>query len=124
MISSLLLTGLFGIILVWSGSGIGLALVAACIGLFIFAVGAIIQAAAMDVTPEWAGGTTISILSLSSALFTIPSPMIAGWLSDRYGTPSVFPFSGSLIILSALLLMFLHIDGKNAAADMENWQCK
>ena len=107
LIPSLLLMGFFEIILVWSGSGLGLALVASCIGLFIYALGAIMQAAIMDVAPEEAGATTIAILFSCSALFTIPSPTIAGWLSDTYGTPSVFLYSGGLVLLSALLLMFL-----------------
>ncbi|MFC1885890.1 MFS transporter [Thermodesulfobacteriota bacterium] len=112
LIPSLLLMSFFEIILVWAGSGVGLILVALCIGLFIYALGAIIQAAVMDVAPEEAGATTIAILFGSSALFTIPSPTIAGWLSEGYGTPFVFIYSGGLVLLSALLLMFLPIDQK------------
>jgi MFS family permease len=97
----------FEIVLVWVGSGIGLLFTALCIGLFIYALGAIIQAALMDVAPEKAGASTIAILFGSSALFSIPSPTIAGWLSDTYGTPSVFLYSGGLVLISALLLMFL-----------------
>ena len=104
----------------WAGSGVGLILVAVCIGLFIYALGAIIQAAAMDVVPEEAGATTIALLFGISALFTIPSPTIAGWLSDTYGTTSVFLYSGGLVILSALLLMILPIDKKKDAQDTED----
>ena len=109
---SLVLLGCFVIILVWSGSGVGLALAVVCIGLFIYSVGAVIHAAAMDVTPEEAGATTIALLFGSSALFTIPSPTIAGWLSDTFGTPIVFLYSGGLILLSALLLILLPTDRK------------
>ena len=120
LIPSLVLMGLFEIILVWSGSGFGLALVALCIGLFIYALGAVMQAAVMDVAPEEAGATTIAILFGCSALFTIPSPIIAGWLSDTYGTPSVFLYGGGLVLLSALLLIFLPIDQKKTARDTED----
>jgi FSR family fosmidomycin resistance protein-like MFS transporter len=112
MIPSLVLMGFFEITLVWAGSGVGLALVAICIGFFIYAVNAIIQAAAMDATPEEAGATTIALLFGSSALFTIPSPTIAGWLSDTFGTPSVFLYSGGLVLLSAIILLFLPMDQK------------
>jgi MFS family permease len=115
LIPSLVLMGLFEIILVWAGSGVGLALVAVCIGLFIYAVGAVVQAAAMDVAPEEAGATMIALLFGSAALFTIPSPTIAGWLSDTYGTPTVFLYSGGLVLLSAFFLLFLPMDGKHAA---------
>jgi len=120
LIPSLVLMSFFEIVLVWSGSGAGLILVALCIGLFIYALGAIMQAAIMDVAPEEAGATTIAILFGSSALFTIPSPTIAGWLSDTYGTPFVFLYSGGLVLLSALLLMFLPIDQKRIARDTED----
>jgi len=114
MIPSLALMGFFDIILVWAGSGIGLASVAICIGLFIYAVNAVIQAAAMDVAPEEAGATTIALIFGSSSLFTIPSPTIAGWLSETYGTPSVFLYSGGLVLLSAFIMMFLPMDRKDA----------
>lgn len=112
LIPSLILIGFFEIILVWSGSGIGLALVAICIGLFIYSLGAVIHAAAMDVAPQEAGATTIALLFGSANLFKIPSPMMAGWLSDNFGRPSVFLYCGGLVLLSALLLMFLPIDRK------------
>jgi MFS family permease len=112
LVPSLLLLGSFEILLVWSGSGIVLVLVAICIGLFIYALGAVMQAATMDIVPEAAGATTIGILFGISALFTIPSPTIAGWLSDTYRTSSVFIYSGVLVLLSTLVLIFLPIDGK------------
>ncbi len=110
IVPSLVLMGAFDIILVWSGSGMGLALVAICIGLFIYAIGAIFQAAAMDIAPAEAGGTTIALLFGTSAMFTIPSPTIAGWLSQTYGMPWVFIYSGGLVLLSAFILMFLPMD--------------
>ena len=119
MIPSLILMGVFEIMLVWAGAGVGLALVAATIGLFIYAIGAVIQAAAMDVAPEEAGATTIALLFGTQALFTIPSPTIAGWLSESYGTPSVFIFSGVLVLISAVIMMFLPIDRKKPAEDKE-----
>jgi MFS family permease len=120
MIPSLVLMGLFEILLVWAGTGVGLVLVAACIGLFIYAIGAVIQAAAMDVAPEEAGATTIALLFGTQALFTIPSPTIAGWFSGTYGTPSVFLYSGGLVLLSAIIMIFLPIDRKMPAENMED----
>ena len=120
LLPSLMLLGSFEILLVWSGSGVGLALVAICIGLFIYALGAVMQAAAMDVVPEEAGATAIALLFGISSLFTIPSATIAGWLSGTYGTPSVFIYSGLLVLLSAPVLIFLPIDGKKDAVDRED----
>jgi MFS family permease len=118
LVPSLVLMSLLEVILVWSGAGFGLILVALGIGLFIYALGAILQAALMDEAPEEAGATTIAFLFGSQALFTIPSPTIAGWLSDTYGTPSVFFYSGGLVFLSALLLVLLPMDRSRAGRDI------
>lgn len=115
IIPSMVLMGVFEILLVWSGAGIGLALIAICVGLFIYAIGAIIQAAVMDIAPVKTGATTIALLFGTSAMFSIPSPTIAGWLSDAYGTPYVFLFSGGLVLFAALIFMFLPMDRKSSS---------
>ncbi len=107
LVPSSLLLGLFLILLIWSGSGFGLAAVAVCIGLFVYAESAVMQAAAMDVTPAHTGGTTVALLMGSSALFMIPSPTIAGLLSENFGIPSVFLYSGALMLVTSALLMLL-----------------
>ena len=113
LIPSIMLLGLLVFLLVWSGSGAGLALVAVCIGLFIYAIGAIMQAAAMDATPARTGGTTIALLMGSSALFMIPSPTIAGWISESFGTPFVFFYSGAMLVAAAFILFLLPGDKKS-----------
>jgi MFS family permease len=117
LVPSLVLMGAFDILLVWAGTGVGLMLVAVCIGLFIYSIGAVIQAAAMDVTPEQTGAMTIGLLFGSSFLFTTPSPTIAGALASAFGTPSVFLYSGSLILLSAVIVSFLPIRGARRASE-------
>ena len=109
IVPSLILMGIFEILLVWSGAGVLLIFVSIAIGLFIYSVGAVIQAAALDATPEHTGAMTIALLFGSSSLFGIPSPTIAGWLSQEYGTASVFLYSGALIIVSAIIVVFIPI---------------
>jgi MFS family permease len=106
--------GIFVILIIWSGAGIGLAMVAVCVGLFIYAIGAILQAAAMDATPAQTGGTTIALLMGSSALFMIPSPTIAGLISESFGTSTVFLYSGALLVISSLILLLLPKDRKKS----------
>ena len=115
LIPSITLLGVFTFLLAVSGGGAWLALVAICVGLFIYAVGAIMQAASMDVTPARTGGTTIALIMGSSALFMIPSPTIAGWISESFGTPTVFIYSGSMFVLSAIVLLLLPKDHKKPA---------
>ena len=117
IIPSMMLLGLFQILIVWSGSGAGLVLAALCTGLFIYSVSILAQAAAMDATPPGAGGATIALLMGSAALFQIPSPTIAGALSERYGTPSVFLYSGALVLASTLVLLFLPKDSLKVSSE-------
>jgi MFS family permease len=120
LVPSIVLLGLFVTLLIWAGAGLGLALVAICVGLFIYAVGAIMQAAAMDATPARTGGTTIALLMGSSSLFMIPSPTIAGWISQSFGTPSVFLYSGALLVVSALVLLLLPKGRTSSAEGVES----
>jgi len=109
LVPSMFLLGSLEILLVWAGAGAGLVLVVFCIGLFIYSLGAIIQAAAMDYTAERTGAMTIGFLLVGSFVFAAPSPTIAGALASTYGTPSVFLYSGALVLLSSVIIMFLPI---------------
>jgi predicted MFS family arabinose efflux permease len=104
IVPSIFVLGLSTGALVWAGGETGLLLTAIAIGLFIYSVGAIVQAAAMDVTDERAGATTIGLLFASSSLFGIPSPVIAGAISTAFGTKSVFLYSGAMMVLAALIM--------------------
>ncbi len=107
IVPSLLLLGLFTVALFWARDELSLLLVAVGIGLFIYSVGAIVQAAAMDATDESTGAMTISLLFAAGSLFTIPSPVIAGALSTEYGTVSVFLYSGTMILIAGAIMLFL-----------------
>ncbi len=102
IVPSVLLLGTFMAMLRWAGDGIWLLLVSIGIGLFIYSIGAILQAAALESTDERTGALTISMLFASSSLFGIPAPMVAGALSSAYGTTAVFLYSGVLIICAGL----------------------
>ena len=115
IVPSLLVMGFFEIMLVWSGVGVWLVLVAMGIGLFIYSIGAIIQAAAMDATPEQTGAMTIAFLFGTSSLFAIPSAIIAGLLSENFGTPKVFLYSGVMVIISAMIMMLLPLGRRGPA---------
>ncbi len=102
IVPSVVLLGLFMMALRWATSGIWLLLVSIGIGLFIYSIGAILQAAAVEVTDERTGALIISMLFFSSSLFGIPAPMIAGAISGAYGTTAVFLYSGIMIVFAGL----------------------
>ncbi len=105
IVPSMVLLGTFTALLNWVGTGMGLIAVVVGIGLFVYALGAIIQAAAMDAPDEKTGAMTIGLLFASSAVFGIPSPVIAGTLSTAYGTTSVVFLYGGLAIIAAAGIM-------------------
>ena len=116
VVPALFLLGGFTSLLVWAGAGVGLLLVAACIGLFIYSKNAVIQAAAMDATDERTGAMTIGLVFASAFLFSTPAPTIAGALSNAYGTPSVFLYSGALMVLSAFIAWLLPMERPRRSA--------
>ncbi len=107
LIPSTFLLGSLVTLLAFAGEGVWLVVVVFCIGLFIYSVGAVFQAAVMDSTSERTGAMTIGLLFGSSFVFATPSPTIAGAIAGVYGTPSVFLYSGALILLSTVIIMFL-----------------
>jgi FSR family fosmidomycin resistance protein-like MFS transporter len=101
IVPSVMLLGLFMMSLRWAGSGPWLLVVSIGIGLFIYSIGAILQAAAMEATDEKTGALTVSMLFASSSLFGIPAPTIAGTISAAHGTTAVFLYSGVMIVIAA-----------------------
>lgn len=105
IVPSVLMLGLFMVSLRWAGDTMWLLASCIGIGLFIYSIGAILQAAAMEATDEKTGALVISMLFASSALFGIPAPMMAGFISSNWGTVSVFVYSGILIIFAGLFFL-------------------
>jgi MFS transporter, FSR family, fosmidomycin resistance protein len=107
IVPSAFLLGVFMMALKIAVPGVSLLLVAIGVGLFVYSLGAIIQAAAMDVTGEDTRAMTISMLFASSSLIGIPAPIIAGFISQSWGTSSVFLYSGIMVSLASLVMIFL-----------------
>ncbi len=107
IVPSLVMLGVFISMLAWVGPGIGLIAVVLCIGLFAYSLGAIFQAASIDVTDEKTGAMTIALLFASSGLFGLFSPIIAGVISSTYGIRSVFIYGAAMMVLAALIVLVL-----------------
>jgi len=109
LLPSLALLGASSLLLAWAEPGIALATVVIAVGLFIYAISSVFQAAAMDVTRVETGATTIGFLTGTGFLLVTLSPIIAGVLATRFGNPAVFLYSGSLALSSALILLPIHL---------------
>jgi MFS family permease len=101
------LLGLFNMVLVIAGAGPGLVLTLLCIGIFVYALGAVVLAAAMDISGKTVGATTVGLLFGGNFVFGFISPLIAGQLRDSFGTMAVFWYSGAAVIASALIILLL-----------------
>jgi MFS-type transporter involved in bile tolerance (Atg22 family) len=90
-----------------AGAGIQLGLVISAIGLFFYGTGNIGTAAVMDVSAAGVQGTTMSVMSVFRQIFTIPSPIIAGFIVTRFGRGASFYYAAALLLVGALVLLSL-----------------
>ena len=79
------------------------------LGLFFYALATVTQATVMDVASAKIQSSTMGIVGIFSQFLTLPSPVIAGVLVTRYGTPSSFIYAGVLTLTAALLLAVIHV---------------
>mgnify|MGYP001614137167 CR=1 FL=1 len=89
----------------FAAPGWQLAAVLAAMGLFLYSLQAIVVAAAMDMTGEKAGATTVALMFTGNRLAAAISPIIAGLIVDAtHANTSAFYFSAGTMFLSSLLL--------------------
>ena len=81
-------------------------------GAFSYSVHAIYIAAAIDVSGGEVQATVVSIIYGASFLGTF-SPVLGGMISDSYGIPIAFLFSGSLVLLSAVTLFWVKMPNRS-----------
>ena len=107
LVPALGVLGLLTLALIWVGdSRVGIGIVVAGIGVFLYALQALLLAAAMDHAGS-ASGMTVALMFGGTFLLTAPSPLVGGALVDAFGIQAVFLYSGVLILLAALLVVFL-----------------
>ena len=83
--------------------GGGFVVIMALLGLFIYSLQGIIVASAMEATDRALAATTPGFLLSGNQAFSFLTPVIAGFLADHLGMPSVFYFVGGLVLMSGFL---------------------
>ena len=109
LLPSLLVFGLLYLALAVAAPGVQLFLVIGARGLFFYALATVTQATVMDVASSKVQSSTMGIVGIFSQFLTLPSPLIAGFLVTKYGTPSSFIYAGALTLAAALLLAVVPI---------------
>ena len=76
----------------------------AVLGFFLFSLQPVVLAWMMDVAPPQLGGTTVSSLFGIQALFAGFSPVICGFIADRFGILSAFYFLAATVFVANILV--------------------
>ena len=118
-----LIPGMLGLavltaLLVPFGTGIGLIIVIALLGIFLFSDQPILTAGALDVIGEGVVASTLGVFSFSRFALAAASPLIAGYLFDSRGVESTFFYIAGLYVLATLILMLVPMASpRHSAAD-------
>jgi MFS family permease len=79
--------------------------VLALLGFFLYAIRPVIWAWVLDIGPKDLGGTTVSVFSGSQSLFSSMSPVLCGFIADRWGILSAFYFLAGTIMLANFIVL-------------------
>lgn len=89
--------------------GITLGIVVTLIGLFFYTLTNVTAAAIVDVAGSRIQATSLGITFLSNSMFTLPGPVIGGYLVEHYGMGSVFYLCGALLLAAAVVVTPLRL---------------
>ena len=109
LLPSLVLFGLLYMALAGAASGVQLGLAVGALGVFFYALSTVTTATVMDVASARAQAATMGATSFLGQIFTIPAPIIAGFIVEGLGIKAVFIFAGIATLLSALLLAVIRV---------------
>lgn len=83
----------------------------AFLGFFLYAVRPVIWAWVLDLTPKELGGSAVSFFSGSQSLLSSLSPVICGFIADRWGILAAFYFLAATVFVANLIVLTIH-EGK------------
>ena len=109
LLPALTLYGLLYLALAVASPGIQLVVVIASLGLFFYALANVTQATVMDVASDRIQSSTMGITNIFTQFLSLPAPIFAGFLVTRYGIKAAFLYAGVVVLMSAILLAFIHV---------------
>ncbi len=90
--------------------------VLALLGFFLYAIRPVIWAWVLDLGPKELGGTTVSVFSGAQSLFSSLSPVLCGFIADRWGILAAFYFLAGTLILANIVVLTIPEVKKEAGA--------
>ena len=115
IVSSMLMTGVVLLAMIFAGRSFAFVLLVATLGFFLFAIRPVMQAWILDSTPKSLGGSAIGLLFGVQAAGAAVGPAICGLLADRYGLMSTFYFMAVTIVIANLFVFFIPTSAREAA---------
>lgn len=107
---SLLALGLAYFLIQWARSDAALALVVIAIGFLFYTVANATTAAVLDVATKSSQASAFGLTSLGTNLVVVPMPMLAGYLSVRFGILAAFVFPAICLLAGGCLILFLRFE--------------
>jgi MFS family permease len=77
----------------------------AMLGFFLYAVRPVIWAWVLDLSPKELGGSMVSFFSGSQSLLSSLSPVICGFIADRWGILTAFYFLAATVLVANFLVL-------------------
>jgi MFS transporter, FSR family, fosmidomycin resistance protein len=77
----------------------------AILGFFLYAVRPVIWAWVLDLSPKELGGSMVSFFSGSQSLLSSLSPLICGFIADRWGILTAFYFLAGTVLLANMVVL-------------------
>jgi MFS family permease len=91
----------------------------AFLGFFLYAVRPVIWAWVLDLSPKELGGSTVSFFSGSQSLLSSLSPVICGFIADRWGILAAFYFLAATVFVANLIVLAIREEKRGEAVMLE-----
>jgi MFS transporter, FSR family, fosmidomycin resistance protein len=91
----------------------------AFLGFFLYAVRPVIWAWVLDLSPKELGGSMVSFFSGSQSLLSSLSPVICGFIADRWGILAAFYFLAGTVFIANLVVLAVREETREAPAMVE-----
>jgi MFS family permease len=111
----LLAVGTLGLLVPWAPPGVPLFATLAGVGLFLFALRAVVFAAALDAAPGEMGASTVGVVFGAQMLVVAFVPTLIGLLADRAGLVVAVLLAAGFALAAALVVVVLPLIERGAA---------
>jgi MFS family permease len=112
IMTSMGMTAVVLLAMAFAGQSTAFVFLIAVLGFFLYAIRPVLQAWLLESTPKNMGGTSIGVLFAVQAAGSAISPLIGGYLADKYGLMSTFYFLAVTIIIANLFIFLMPDMGK------------